>query len=154
LEKILGYNKEKIPEVEKAIKEHSFNRGVSPESLESKIVQDADRLEATGAIAVMRTFCSAGQMRREFYDLQDPFCEQRKPGRYALDLFFERLLQEIKDNLNMLIKRGKVNLLQLKGKYSYCDAGDFLRENNLFRGDVELNEEKNTLSETKKYLNL
>src|SRR3989338_4818657 len=86
---------EKSARVEKAIVEHSYCNGIRPESLDSKIVQDADRLEATGAIAIMRTFCSAGQMRRKFYNMEDPFCEQREPDNYAyaVDLFYKRLLK-------------------------------------------------------------
>ena len=62
--------------------------------LEAKILQDADRLEATGAISIMRTFSSTGQMRSPFYHAEDPFSEMRKPNahEYGLDLFYTRLL--------------------------------------------------------------
>lgn len=101
LEKLPDYSREKIARVEKAIVEHSYSNGIRPESLDSKIVQDADRLEATGAIAIMRTFCSTGQMRRKFYNPEDPFCEQREPDSlfYAVDLFYKRLLK-VKDSMN------------------------------------------------------
>jgi len=95
LREISGYNFLKIPSVRTCIIEHSYSGGVRPELLESKIVQDADRLEATGAISIMRTFSSAGQMRKPFYDDSDPFCESRapEPFEYALDLFYDRLLR-------------------------------------------------------------
>ncbi|MFA6460987.1 MAG: HD domain-containing protein [Candidatus Woesearchaeota archaeon] len=95
LKKYPEYNDEKIAKVEKAIIEHSYSKGIRPESQESRIVQDADRLEVTGAIAIMRTFCSTGQMRRRFYHSEDPFCEKREPDShiYALDLFYKRLLK-------------------------------------------------------------
>ena len=101
LEKLPDYNKEKIERVEKAIIEHSYSNGIRPESLDSKIVQDADRLEATGAIAIMRTFCSTGQMKRKFYNPEDPFCEEREPNSlfYAVDLFYKRLLK-VNDLMN------------------------------------------------------
>ena len=61
--------------------------------LESKILQDADRLEATGAISIMRTFSSGGQMNRPFYDPADPFCRNGTVAfRSDLDLFYRRLL--------------------------------------------------------------
>ena len=77
------------------ISECSFSKGIVPKLLESKILQDADGLEATGAISIMRTYSSTGQMKRPFYDSQDPFCENRKPdaSQFALDLFYERLLK-------------------------------------------------------------
>ena len=42
----------------------------------------------------MRTFSSAGIMNKMFYDVSDPFCKKREPddNKYALDLFFTRLL--------------------------------------------------------------
>lgn len=98
---IPGYPHEKIPDVMTAITEHSFNAGITPATLESQIVQDADRLEATGAIAIMRTYASTGQMKRPFYDAADPFCASREPNakENALDLFFVRLLK-VRDMMN------------------------------------------------------
>ncbi|MBI5076994.1 hypothetical protein HZB94_01250 [Candidatus Falkowbacteria bacterium] len=63
--------------------------------MESKILQDADGLEATGAISIMRTYSSTGQMKRPFYNFENPFCENREPNatQFALDLFYERLLK-------------------------------------------------------------
>jgi len=97
LEKIDGFPKNKIKQVCIAIKFCSFSKGIIPELLEAKILQDADGLEATGAISIMRTFSSAGQMKKLFYDSDDPFCKIRKPddSKYALDLFYTRLLRVV-----------------------------------------------------------
>jgi len=94
LKKLKEYPKEKISKVQICIRQCSFSKGIVPELFEAKILQDADRLEATGVISVMRTFASCGQMNRKFYDPQDPF---RKNGRCpesfsGLDLFYGRLL--------------------------------------------------------------
>ena len=91
----LDYPSEKIPLVMQAIEEHSYSNGIQPALLESRIIQDADRLEITGAIAIMRTFSSTGQMQRRFYDLEDPFCKQRLPGSKvsAIDFFYTRLMK-------------------------------------------------------------
>ncbi len=89
-----NYPKEKIPKVEYAIKTCSFSKNLKHNTIEAKILQDADSLEATGAISIMRTFASSGQMERSFYDNKDPFCENREPNslKFAVDLFFSRLL--------------------------------------------------------------
>lgn len=89
------YNQSKIPKVIQAIAQHSYSKGVRPESLEAQIIQDADRLEATGAISIMRTFSSTGQWKRRFYNTEDPFCSNRDPDchTYGLDLFYQRLLK-------------------------------------------------------------
>ena len=88
------YPKEKIPNVEYAIKTCSYSKNIKHETIEAKILQDADSLEATGAISIMRTFASTGQMKRAFYCENDPFCENREPNskKYGLDLFYNRLL--------------------------------------------------------------
>lgn len=100
LNEIKEYPKEKIPEVMACIKECSFSKGLKPSSLESKILQDADRLEATGVISIMRTFSSGGQMNRPFYPKEDPFCKNGTVKfRSCLDLFYERLLI-VKDTMN------------------------------------------------------
>ena len=98
-EKILdtfgNFPKNKIEKVKTCIMECSFSNGIVPDLPESKILQDADGLEATGAISIMRTYSSTGQMKRPFYNPKDPFCENRKPNasKFALDLFYERLLK-------------------------------------------------------------
>ena len=95
LEDIEDYPKNKIRKVQTAIEQCSFSKRIMPELLEAKVLQDADRLEATGAISIMRTFSSTGQMKRPFYKPEDPFCKNREPEpkRYALDLFYARLLK-------------------------------------------------------------
>ncbi len=95
------YPKEKIPHVKTAIAEHSFSLGIKPDLLEAKIIQDSDRLEATGVISTMRTFSSTGQMKRAFYNEKDTFCETREPNpkQYGFDLFYKRLLV-VKDMMN------------------------------------------------------
>lgn len=93
LTKIKEYPKVKIEKVELCIRQCSFSKGITPELIESKILQDADRLEATGAISIMRTFSSGGQMNRPFYPCEDPFCKNGTiKFRSNLDLFYDRLL--------------------------------------------------------------
>lgn len=93
LESIEEYPKEKIDAVKICIKQCSFSKGIIPDLLESKVLQDADRLEATGAISIMRTFASSGQMNRPFYSPEDPFCENGHTDfRSGIDLFYRRLL--------------------------------------------------------------
>lgn len=42
------FPQQRIPAVCHAIEAHSFSAKIAPETLEAKIVQDADRLEALG----------------------------------------------------------------------------------------------------------
>lgn len=86
---------EKIPGVAHAILTHSFSAGVVPETIEAKILQDADRMEALGAIGVARVFYTAGQLGSRLFDPEDPMAERREPDdrRYALDHFEVKLLR-------------------------------------------------------------
>ena len=94
LEKLIGYPKDKIENVKICIRQCSFSKGIVPDLLEAKILQDADRLEATGAISIMRTFSSGGQMNRPFYLPEDPFHEKTEliPFSSNMQLFYKRLL--------------------------------------------------------------
>lgn len=94
LVKLKDYPQEKIELVCASIEQCSFSKGIIPDLIESKVLQDADRLEATGAISIMRTFSSGGQMNRPLYAPFDPFREKTEADNFSfgLDLFYKRLL--------------------------------------------------------------
>lgn len=78
-----------------AIEEHSFSRGLKPSSLESAILQDADRLDAIGAVGIMRTTSCGVAMGSRYYEPKDPFARSREldDRRYTIDHFFAKLLK-------------------------------------------------------------
>jgi len=77
-----------------AIQAHSYSANIRPETLEACIVQDADRLDALGAIGVARCMLVGGALHTPLYQLDDPFCEHRQPAdrQYVLDHFYQKLL--------------------------------------------------------------
>jgi uncharacterized protein len=93
LNDIEGYPKEKIPQVAYAVSVCSFSKNINPETLEASLLQDADMLESTGAISIMRVFASSGNTHRRFFDPIDPFADNRELDNKAngLDLFKMRL---------------------------------------------------------------
>ncbi len=101
LKGIKQYPLNKIDKVQRAILSCSFSNNIVEDFLEAQIIQDADGLESTGAIAIMRTFSSAGTMQNPLMAKKDPFCKKRQPQdqKFALDLFFTRLLK-IKEKMH------------------------------------------------------
>lgn len=91
----LGWQKHKVENVAHAIEAHSYSAGVDPETLEARILQDADRLDAIGHIGVARCFYVSGRLGRAIYDLEDPSGAKRDLDdlNFALDHFRTKLLR-------------------------------------------------------------
>lgn len=89
----LGFPKEKINAVGHAIEAHSFSANLPTETWEAKLLQDADRMEALGAIGLARVFYTSGRMEREMFDPYDPLAKHRQLDdmQFALDHFFVKL---------------------------------------------------------------
>lgn len=85
----------KIKQVEHAIAAHSFSAGIPAETIEAKVLQDADRMEALGAIGIARTFYTAGLMHSAMFDGSDPLGNARMldDNQFALDHFKVKLLR-------------------------------------------------------------
>jgi len=85
----------KIKEVVHAIEAHSFSAGIPAQTKEACIVQDADRLDALGAIGIARCFLVGGSLNRALYNPIDPFCIERDPDdtKWNIDHFYEKLLK-------------------------------------------------------------
>lgn len=90
-----AYPAEYIPAVEHAIEAHSFSARVTPQTIEAKVVQDADRLEALGAVGIARTLITGGANGTPFYDFSEPFPVTRVADDRTsiLDHFFTKLLK-------------------------------------------------------------
>ncbi|MBB6733878.1 HD domain-containing protein [Cohnella zeiphila] len=99
-----GNDREHVIEI---ISTMSYNAGANPpmRTLEGKIVQDADRLDAIGAIAIARTFLYAGWKGHPIYDPSLPPRDSMTPAEYrqgkstAINHFHEKLLK-LKDRIN------------------------------------------------------
>jgi len=92
--KQLDFNAVDIKAVQHCIEAHSFSAGISPETIDAKILQDADRLESLGALGIARTFYIAAKMNSELFHGEDPFAINREldDKRYAVDHFKVKLL--------------------------------------------------------------
>lgn len=89
----LEFPPEKIPAVCHAIEAHSFSANLPTQTQEARLLQDADRMEALGAIGLARVFYTSGRMQRAMFDPYDPLARHRQldDQAYALDHFFVKL---------------------------------------------------------------
>lgn len=90
----IGYPAAYLDAVHHAIAAHSFSARITPLTVDAKVVQDADRLDAIGAIGIARCLMLGGQLGRVLYDADDPFAEQRAPSDLvsSIDHFYTKLL--------------------------------------------------------------
>ena len=93
--KELAFPEALIPDVCHSVKAHSYSAQITPETIEAKVVQDADRMEALGAIGVARVFYTSGVLKQKMFDPEDPLAKNRPldDRQYALDHFQMKLLK-------------------------------------------------------------
>ena len=122
-----GYSADEIKIVTEAIRDHSFSRGITPQTLEGKILQDADRLDSMGAMGIARTFSVGGTEKRRFYSNKDPFCKFRLPDdtKWTLDHFYKKLL--------LLEKKMNTKTAKEEARLRIRIMNEFLRE---FRREI------------------
>lgn len=103
-----GVGKESASRILKVIEEVSY-KGAGIEtpvrSVEAAVVQDADRLDAMGAIGIARTFAYGGYKNRLIYDpavapvMHNDFHAYKNSTAPTVNHFFEKLLL-LKDRMN------------------------------------------------------
>jgi uncharacterized protein len=91
----LGWVHGDVAAVAHAVTAHSFSANIAPETLEAKILQDADRLDAIGMIGAARCFYIAGRMGSGLYDPVDPLAQHRAldDKAFAIDHFEVKLFK-------------------------------------------------------------
>lgn len=89
-----GYPPLLIPAIAHAIIAHSFSAGVTPLTKEARVVQDADRLDALGAVGLARCLMLSVELGLPLYDSSEPFPVSRTPddSASAIDHFYTKLL--------------------------------------------------------------
>ncbi len=133
-----GADENLIERVARIIGEVSYKGAHVPDavsSLEAQIVQDADRLDAIGAIGIARTFAYGGSRNRPLYDpdlppvLHHDFESYRKSENPTINHFYEKLLL-LKDRMHtrsaqrIAEERHRFMELFLERFYEEWEAGD------------------------------
>lgn len=118
----INYPSELIPAIEHAIIAHSYTAQIIPETIEAKIVQDADRLDAIGAIGVARCLMVGTQLGSPLYHTTEPFPVSRTPvdGVSMIDHFYTKLIR--------LTETMQTNQGREEAKHRIAFMHDFLRQ--------------------------
>ena len=90
-----GWAKDRAARAGRAIEAHSFSAGIAPDTLEARVLQDADRLDAIGHVGIARCFYVSGRLGRALYHPEDPRAEARRLDdmAFAADHFQTKLLR-------------------------------------------------------------
>ena len=72
------FPRQAIPIVQQAIRDHRLTEGRRPQSLEGRILYDADKIDALGAIGIGRLYCITGRYNQKVYspvpdEIVEPF---------------------------------------------------------------------------------
>ena len=105
--KSIKFPENKIGKVLHCIKVHRYSKGIRPETKEAEILQDADRLDALGAICIARVFSYGGQKNRLLYDPDVKPKKEYKSGlnTTSLNHFYEKILKIKPDTFKTKIAR-------------------------------------------------
>ncbi|WP_027665559.1 HD domain-containing protein [Rhizobium leguminosarum] len=84
-----------IERVYHAIAAHSYTAGIPPETIEAKILHDADRIDALGAIGIARCMIVGGRFGAALYHEGEPIPEARDidDRKFIVDHFYNRLFK-------------------------------------------------------------
>lgn len=93
-----GFPADRVAAVAHAVEAHSFSAGIAPETVEAAVVQDADRLDALGAVGLARMYAMSAVFGSQVLHPDDPVPSE-PPTRplddrqWATDHVFVKLLR-------------------------------------------------------------
>lgn len=129
-----GGNPARVDAVARAIESHSFSGGLRPETIEAAIVQDADRLDALGAVGIARLWVTGVSLGGTLYHPSDPAGTDRELNdrAYGLD-HIERKLLRLPETMNTRSGRDEA---RRRAVFVSQYRDEFLRELGRYGGDT------------------
>ncbi len=103
------FPQQSIPAVQQAIREHRITGGITPQTLEGRILYDADKIDCLGAIGIGRLYCITGRYNQKVYapipdDIVEPIdlhtirLLRRRPD-YSPSIEFQLLFTDLPDHM-------------------------------------------------------
>ena len=103
------FPQESIPAVQQAIREHRMTGGLTPRTLEGRILYDADKIDCLGAIGIGRLYIITGRYNQKVYspvpgDIVEPIDPvlirslRRRPD-YSPSIEFQLLFANLPDRM-------------------------------------------------------
>jgi uncharacterized protein len=103
------FPQDSIPAVQQAIREHRMTGGVTPQTLEGRILYDADKIDCLGAIGIGRLYCITGRYNQKVYapipdDIVEPIVPhvirhlRRRPD-YSPSIEFQLLFADLPERM-------------------------------------------------------
>ena len=93
--KSINFPENNIDKVMHCIKVHRYSKGLKAETKEAEILQDADRLDALGAICIARVFSKGGEKKRPLYnqDIKPSEKYDTNSKTTSINHFYEKILK-------------------------------------------------------------
>lgn len=122
-----AFPQESIPAVQQAVREHRLSGKASPQTLESRILYDADKIDGLGAIGIARLYCITGRYNQKIYapvpdDIVEPIDPllvrslRRRPD-YSPSIEFQLLFGNLPDRMTTETGRELA-----RERYAYMEA--------------------------------
>ena len=91
------WHEQKALHVKECVSTHRFRDDIKPQSIEAKILFDADKLDVSGAIGIARTLLYEGQVREPLYVLDDDGHIIIDGGGAEISSFFQEYNYKLKN---------------------------------------------------------
>lgn len=134
-----GWEESRADHIRRCIASHRYRKSSPPDSLEAKILYDADKLDVTGAIGIARTLIYNGAVNQPIYstdgdgtildgsgDEPDSFCREY---RYKLENIYDRFLTAAGSRIaaqRQMAAKAFYDALMNEVNGNTCDAGEIL----------------------------
>ncbi|PSW20681.1 HD domain-containing protein [Photobacterium sanctipauli] len=114
----IGYPQAYFDDIAHAIEAHSYSANIPVRTVEAAIVQDADRIDALGAIGIARCIQVSTGFNSKLYSPDDPFGQTRSRDdkTFCIDHFYIKLFKLEKTmNTQAAMQEAKQRTAYMKG---------------------------------------